>query len=550
MVKIDKNPGILPVKLGRAFIEHDKWSIIKIISLEGIVKDLEYNVARYLELSDIINQNQTVISEVIELRNQVEYLRDDTLDKVQQLIPSKRFKRGLLDPLGSLVKVITGNLDHEDAIRYDNLIAGLKTREQGISNKITLVSEMMDHFLNTTQALDDNIKIMNERLKRIEDIVTDVSRENMYIFISYLCNVLNMFMANFRTIYMKINEIETALALSKVSVLHKSVIDSKKLMFLLLEISKYDNLMYSVSESNLINIEETLSVKTYLKAYEIRFIIDVPLVIKRTYNLFKLYPLPVSRDSQTFIIIPEFPFLLVEGTSYRPTARQCREITANEYLCAEDDLIPYTPTTCVEQLMEYQHNTSMCLPRLITPEDLKIQKISPERWILFCRINTVLTQTCGNDVTRETILGTYILTIPKACDATINDVVIHGKHRHHFDTGYKPVPLITLPDIHELQQNTPPKDTEPVDLKGVSLDDIQHLNYILKKSVLESDKSENGQYGVNTKSVSVATILLYIVLVICATYVSYLKIRKVILKRREEVQNESRIPPPILLMNR
>lgn len=545
-IKLDQNPGLLPVKLGRAFVQHDKWSIIKTLNLEGIVKDLEYNIVKYLELREIINQNQSIIQEVMELKSQVEYLRDETVEKVRQLIPSKRFKRGLIDPLGSLIKVVTGNLDHDDAVRYDNLIVGLKNRQQGISNKITLISEMMDHFLNCTQIIDKNMKVMNERLKRIESIVTDLSKENMYIFISYLNNLLNMFMVNFRTLYMKINDLETALALSKVSVLHKSVIDSNELLSLLMEISKYDRLMYSVSEKTLINIEETLTVKTYLKENEIRFIIDVPLVVNCTYNLIKLYPLPVSRDSQTFIIIPEFPFLLVEGTTYRPIARQCREITSNEYLCTEDDIIPYARKSCAEQLMEYQSNLSMCVPRRVLSEDLKLQRITIDSWILYSKRSRIITQTCGDDITRATIIGTYILTIPEACDVTVHDVKIHGRRRNQLNTEYKSVPVINLPEIPK--RRDPPADTEPaVDLMGVDLDDIQQLNHILKKSVSES---ENGQYSVQINSVSVATGLLYIILTACTSYVVYLRIRNIIIKRREREQLEDQVQPPVLLVSR
>lgn len=549
-VKLKQNPGILPVKQGHAFLQKDKWSIIKTSNLKGIVTDLNYNIDKYLQFNDIINQNRSYINEVLELKTQVEYLRDETLNKIRQLIPSKRYKRGLINPLGSIIKIITGNLDHDDAMRYDSIINGLKTREQGISNKIIIISEMMDHFLNSTQTINDNTKVMNERLQRIENIVTDLSKENMYVFVSYLSNVLNMFIVNFRTIYIKINDLETALALSKVSILHKSVFDSKELLDVLCEVSKYDNLMYSVTEQNLINIEETFSVKAYLKGEEIRFIIDVPLVFNNTYNYFKLYPLPISRDSETFAIIPEFPFLLVDGTKYRPTARQCREITADEYLCSEDDLVPYAPETCIEQLMEYRQNLSRCFPRRVLSEDLKLQKLGSNSWIMYCKIDKILTQTCDDDVTRETVRGTYLLTIPETCGVSVDGVVIHKRRYHQLDTGYKPVPFINLPDVHEAHQHLV-ENFKPVDLMGVNLDDVQHLNYLLKRSV----ESDYGQYSDRIESVSIATICVYVIVFLCISYVSYLRFKDIVIKKlgREQVQDdqdENQPQPPILLVTR
>lgn len=550
LVKINQNPGVLPVKLGRAFIQQDKWSIIKIISLEGIVKDLNYNVEKYSEFNDIVNQNKSYINEISDLKTQVEYLRDETVNKVRQLIPSKRIKRGIINPLGSIIKVITGNLDHDDAIRYDKIISELKTQGQGLANKITLVSEMMDHFLNSTQIMDSNAKIMNERLQRIENTVKDLSKENMYTFISYLNSVLNMFIVNFRTLYIKVNELETALALSKVSVLHKSVIEPNELLSLLSEITKYGNLMYPVSEKYLINIEETLSLKTYINNDEIRFIMEIPLTNNISYNYFKLYPLPMTRDLLTVVIIPEFPFLLVEGTVYRPTATQCREITSNEYLCSEDDLVPYATTTCIEQLMEYRSNQSMCFPRTVVTEDLKLQKITSSDWIAYSKCEKMLIQTCGKDVIREVLLGTYILTLAEYCDVTIDGVALHGRHHHQIVTADRPVPLITLPDVQKLRQSHVVAEAETVDLKGVNLDDVQHLNYVLK-----SVKSEKEQYSV-TKSVSVATIVLYIIIGLCVSYIISVKIKKISIERRERAQvqqaynrQEDQFQPPVLLMS-
>lgn len=493
----------------------------------------------------------------MDLKIQAEYLRDQAVSKVRQLIPSKRHKRGLFDPLGSFIKVITGNLDHDDAMRYDKIITELKTREQGIANKITIVSEMMDHFLNSTEIINNNVNIMNERLQRIENIVTDLSKENMYTFVSYLNSVLNMFITNFRTIYININDIETALALSKVSILHKSVIDPDELLSLLSEISHHDSLMYPIKEKYLVNIEETLSLKTYLNNDEIRFIIEVPLVSNFSYNFYKLYPLPISRNNETYVIIPEFPFLLVEGTRYRPTATQCREITSDEYLCSEDDLALYAPTTCIEQLMEHQRNLSMCLPSKVLLEDLKFQRIISNVWILYSRHEQLLTQTCGHDMTRETIQGTYILTTLEVCDVLVNRVIIHGRHHQQIDTRYNPVPLITLPDVQGQRHHHSAADLEPVDLKGINLDDVQHLNYALKRSVLKSVESENGQYSDQIKSVSVATILLYVVIVLCISYLICIRIRKLVTERRgrERVHQqphnrpEDQPQPPVLLFS-
>lgn len=44
-----------------------------------------------------------------------------SLISVYNSLSEKRFKRGLINELGSLIKRISGNLDNEDAIKYQRI---------------------------------------------------------------------------------------------------------------------------------------------------------------------------------------------------------------------------------------------------------------------------------------------------------------------------------------------------------------------------------------------------------------------------------------------
>lgn len=39
---------------------------------------------------------------------------------VRKIHPISRQKKGLINPLGPLIKIITGNMDHDDAIKKNN----------------------------------------------------------------------------------------------------------------------------------------------------------------------------------------------------------------------------------------------------------------------------------------------------------------------------------------------------------------------------------------------------------------------------------------------
>lgn len=151
--KIDSNPGILPVKEGQAFKQEDRWVIAKILDLSGIKKDLNFNIDKYSDFNRLIDVNQPYIHEFSYMKSQVEYIRDVTIQKFSQLIPSYRVKRGLLNPLGSIVKLITGNLDHEDAMKYDSMISDLNGKQSSSNKKITLISKMLDNLILTVLKL-------------------------------------------------------------------------------------------------------------------------------------------------------------------------------------------------------------------------------------------------------------------------------------------------------------------------------------------------------------------------------------------------------------
>lgn len=56
--------------------------------------------------------------------------RSNNFEQVNQNL---RLKRGLINGLGSLVKSLSGNLDNDDAIKYDTAISELYDNQRDIS---------------------------------------------------------------------------------------------------------------------------------------------------------------------------------------------------------------------------------------------------------------------------------------------------------------------------------------------------------------------------------------------------------------------------------
>lgn len=100
-----------------------------------------------------------------------------SFEKFKQLAPSMRIKRGNLNPLGSIIKIITGNLDNDDAIKYEKFIDSIKTRQDALANKVTVITEMSKALVKMKNFTKNNfIKIEEE----IWDITKLINQTNTY----------------------------------------------------------------------------------------------------------------------------------------------------------------------------------------------------------------------------------------------------------------------------------------------------------------------------------------------------------------------------------
>ncbi|XP_049867824.1 uncharacterized protein LOC126368021 [Pectinophora gossypiella] len=518
--KIENNPGLLPVKLGTAVKQDDKWVIIKVLDLSGIRDDINFNIHKYREFDKLIDIHKPYVNEFKGMKTQLDHIIQNVCNKFNQLVPSHRFKRGLIDPLGSLIKIITGNLDHNDALKYDKLLSELQGKQVDANKKLTIISKMLHNLVNSSETLQENTLILEERLKRIERIVKNIAtKENNSVYATYVLGMYNLFISNFRSMYLTISEVETALAFSKVTILHQSIVNSTELLTLLQSISKTDNLVYPVNENNLIKIERTIEVKAYVKGNQVTFLMEVPLIDNNTYTYYRLYPLPIFNQSinRTTLIVPKYPFLLVKGSTYLPLASSCKEIAANEFICTTENIVPYPEDTCAEQLMKFQSDLSLCTPHAVTMESTKLQRVSDHNWILYIGKNTIFTRKCLEDISKQFLHGTYLLNIDDNCDIYIENVKLSRRRYYSEDIKFDITPVINLPEVQPANISL----STAISLKGINLDDLKQLSSELTKETLVSE-SENRV--IEIRSVSIATVVLYVILpliLVCFIVIRY-----------------------------
>lgn len=511
--------------------------------MERINHDLNYVTTNFEQLCRLINWNSSYSQEFISVKIHTEFVRDLTKDKFKQLVPQQRFRRGLVNPLGSLIKVITGNLDHDDAIKFDRVTSELQHDQLIVSKKLTLVSKMFDSFINVTELINRNTINSANRIKRVEDMISDLSnKEKRQVFHSYVFALFNVYISNFRTIFIRLSEIETALALSRVSILHQSIVNSTELLYHLKLISESVSLVYFPSENNLIKLEETIVVKSYTKNNLVTFILEIPITDNCTYNYYKVYSLPIFHqpDNKTISIFPKYPYLLAKRTQYTPIVKPCRPLSAGDhFLCSEDNRAFYHELTCVEQLIKFEDDPDRCIQHQVEIERVKVQRISENSWIIFSRVHVLLSKHCDGEISKQPILGTYLATIDEPCDLEINGIRILHRILKESD-AVEPIPLIALPQLRV----KPTLSTKHVlNMNGVNLDEVKYMAYSLRHSeVIESVLNSKKDYNFSEKLGYATLGLVTFSFILFVVYVFRLKLLSIIMCKKN-YRHKSQIDP-------
>ncbi|KAG7298384.1 hypothetical protein JYU34_018001 [Plutella xylostella] len=508
--RVNNGAGILPVRKGEAVISSDKWIVFKVLNISLLCRDLEFNVNRYANLNNhVLSYFKGKLDVgIANIKTQTDYIKDTTIGKLRQISPSKRIKRGILNPLGSLIKIFTGNLDNDDAIRYDNLISEAKLRTENVAKKLSLVTEMVQSFVNIANSTQNNFIQLD---KAIWELRKQINITKSVQIREQIISVYNLFFHNFQTLFIRLDELETTIAFSKLRTLHQSILDSDELLQILKKIEENNKLVYPVNEANLVKIEQTIELKSYFKENQITFILEIPLIKKDIYTYYKILPIPTTNESnQTTLIIPKFPYLIMKGLKTQSLSQPCKKIDEQYYLCNENEMSAFIEDTCVIDLMKRTPNATSCRPTYVKLENIKLTPIQLNRWILYSKDNSVLTQVCKDEVTHHNIQGTYILTMNENCIIEIEKYKLKKRTLQFEKIKYSDLPLLSLPEILPLQ---PEKESYPINLEEIDLSDIRLMSYLLKKSESEVICKVN-ESVINVKSISVGTVIIYVILIL------------------------------------
>lgn len=175
---------------------------------------------------ELIHSNQNYSFETSTYLQILKITKEKAEQKLAEIIPHpSRFKRGLINAVGSIFKVVSGNLDASDGERYENLIRQLQLNQQKLSSSITsqnsISLSLIDKFNKTLQKINHNEHLLQSKLRQIAFIVESHPYKENVMFIK---DILNQLINLYEITNSVLQDLENSLAFAKLKVLHPSII--------------------------------------------------------------------------------------------------------------------------------------------------------------------------------------------------------------------------------------------------------------------------------------------------------------------------------------
>lgn len=547
---LNNNPGLLPLKLGNAQNKIDHWTFIQIFDISNIINEFLTLQKSFLKIKNILENSTHNSSYGREFYNSyylVNSLENKILTQINQLNPlmSNRIKRGIIDGLGSVIKAITGNLDQEDAKRYDHAINILSSDEIKIKtlikDQITLLQTSTEKFRKNIETLAHNQIILESRIMQLEAVIKTTKLKDIETYNYFLLEMLiSQFITAFQVIYDTLEKIEVAISFSKLNTFHNSIIEPVDLLSDVLFISKQlikNKLPFDPILENILLFEKIMEIKSYNKNNQIVFIIEIPIVENEYYNYYHLYPLPTPTANSFKVIIPPSQYLLSNEQNYAFLNTKCQEITNEEFICQEINVIKIKDNApCEVRMLQYSENITNCQQIPVNINDIKIRKLERNQWIVITPKITVATQKCGKTKENIPLNGSYVLQLNNQCEVHVQDITIKTVQKSKINFKNIELPNIKFSDENFIGKTK--MNFKPLQIESVNLDEIKNVQNLLNNQKLKLNEISNTP--IHFHKVSFYTILLYIVvalIIMFALYKYYCRKSKIIKCNLDKGQN-------------
>lgn len=535
------NPGILPFKLGSTRIKVASHTFLHYINLDPLQTQITSITNHYYQLEHVINNSNPIYRPPLYgAYKHLEYEVKIVTRKIYSLLPENRAKRGLINPLGSLVKFISGNLDQEDAKEIHDSISQLETNQNKIVRKInkqlSITSKLMENINETMTTVTSNQKSIANRVENLRETLNQTTFN--YVHFLEIHEILNQIKLNLDSLLNFLSETENAISFAHLKTLHHSIITPNDLKEIVKDLQKthsYSQLLFSNEEY--LKYYSVVETNVYLINKKIIFSLDFPLVHPDIFNYYHLYSVPNQNQS---IIIPPSTYLILSNDQYQYQDEECASLEPN-FLCKKNHLLTLQENSdCITSLLSVTGNSNESCRRIpVHTPQLIIEEINEAHYIgIFPDMQKVQTNCEENEV--ALLRGAYLFVLPPNC--SINTQKYTYRNAKGLVTGH-PVKLENIEDIKIPILQT----VKRLKLDRVSLDQLHQIQLQEEQEEpldmihLNSNYSRWSLWIVSFLS---TCILIYTILMWRNKVMQICKKKPQVPKRNKRAVDETQVVPP------
>ena len=413
---VTENTGLLPINLGPAKLHtHDHTFVhyYDLTEIKGVYLDLQHQYYLMLHNVNLLYSAHNYQGNLLEYCKIINFTINAIDDKISYLYPYKynRTRRGLINGLGSLIKIITGNLDSNDEKRYDAIIKHLQENEQNIQNQInmeySISTNLIVEYNKTLTDIQYNNNMLKSRINEISSSLTNLSiaqkiRENFSQLQDLLEIILNVF-----------QDIENSLTFCKIGTLHPSIISSLQLFNEIKRIAIYykGSLPFPVDLSIISEYENIVSINCKVVSNRIIYFISLPLTDGNNYDLYNLYSIPFKNNDKFLTVIPSADFILKSNNSNLKFIKKCKRSRIN--ICP-NELLLHRESPCETNIVIHQSPANCTFTKVNIPSNFIERVPKTSHYIaVFPFMDTIKIEN-DETTTSHTLQGVFLISIPDA----------------------------------------------------------------------------------------------------------------------------------------
>lgn len=298
--------GIHSEKIGNLQYFVKKWNLITYIDLEPYIKNSEIieNGIQDLKKYCINSQNESCFN--LKEINLIENRQKSTINSQREIIGmlhtnTRRYKRSLLffNYVGKFNRMVFGNLDEDDKQEIDNHIDILANSDREILTMIRKQTQIVKNkFLRTQdviQSLDTDLNItkniVNIHINKIYSEIHDLEKIERIISTTSLLGR-----------YTSEQEVDTelltnAILFAKEGNIHPKLFQRKDLLSII-DMIKLDqtDVDFPITDNPTISdVSKISEIKVYFSNFKLVYVIEIPLVTKESFELWRHYSIPIHQ---------------------------------------------------------------------------------------------------------------------------------------------------------------------------------------------------------------------------------------------------------------